>query len=192
MKKDELILSEKQNTFNRILRFETDADITLTTKELEIRARWHFAFKVWIQKKFTEQQIVTQIKSQHGVSEYTARNDIYQAQALFGGSILSNKKFLLHHHAENIMLLIEKWKLDKSLAQHVPKLMHEYTIAIKEMPDELSKDKLPPPILNLFVVDGQAVDLPTSYEEAIARMESRQKKKLDNDFTDYEVMPDDK
>src|SRR5687768_1151203 len=107
MKKDEVILSEKDNTFRRIMRFVTDGDLVLTGKELEVHARWNFCFKTWMQRKFTEQQIVDKVVAAFSVSEFTARNDIYQAQALFGGSVLSNKKFLLHHHAENILLTIE-------------------------------------------------------------------------------------
>jgi hypothetical protein len=175
MKGNEIIpLTPGEKAFNNILRFYTEGDITLSGQEELILRRWNHAHKLMLQRKYTEEQIKEKIHEIYGVTIHTAGRDIYQAQALFGGSINSNKKYLLHHHAENIMLTIERFKNDKSLVHLLPKMFDSYTKAIVSMPDEINKDKMPTPILNLIVVEGQSVTVSNNFEDAIARMKKRQ------------------
>lgn len=171
--------SKAQNTFNRIVRWNNECDITLTAEEEHIYRRWNTAHKLFLQKKFTTEQIAEKIKDLHSVSIFTARNDIYQAQALFEGSIKSNKKYLLHHHAENILMQIERFKLDPSLVHMLPKLMDAYTKAVMAMPDEINKDVMPPPQIN-FTPKGNNGPAPKDFEDAVNRMKQR----IESDITD--------
>lgn len=180
-------ISKQETAFNRIKQFMTEGDICLTGEEELIFHRWNYAYKLYMQKKYTEDQIVDKVASFGTVSSITARNDIYHAQALFGGSIKSNKKFLLHHHAEDIRLFMEKCKVDKSLVHLVPKLADAYTKAIMAMPEEINKDVMPPPIMNFFLVPGQDLIPAKSFDEAIAEMRTRQ----DKEYTDYELIKND-
>lgn len=175
MRREILKTSKQDNAFNRIMGFMTEEDgITLTSDEEFILHRWTFAYKTWLQRKHKESEIIQKITDTFGVSSFTARNDIYRAQALFGGSLRTNKRFLLHHHAENILLYIEKCKLDKSLSYLVPKLMDSYTKCVKEIPTEEDKEKLHPPVLNFWLVADQSVPVEKSFEDAIANMKQRQ------------------
>lgn len=181
-------VTKAENTFNRIMQFCTEGDITLSGEEELIFHRWNSAHKLWLQKKYTEQQIAEKVKELHGVSIFTARNDIYQAMALFGGSIRANKKFLLHHHAESIFLFMERCKVDKTLVHLVPKLADAYTKAVVSMPDEINKDQKQSPQFVFVVKEGQGLSVAKNYEEAVANM----KKRLLNDVTDiaHEEMTD--
>lgn len=180
----EIIEHGKQNTsFNRILKFMSDGDVVLTTNEEEILLRWIYCNKQLLQRKYTEAQIIDRVVSNFSVSSYTARNDIYQAQALFGSTIKANKKYLLYHHAENILLTIERFKFDKALVFLLPKLLDSYTKAVLAMPDEINKDKMPPPTMNFFVIPGQQISSSKTLEDA---MESIQKRSNSNNTIDTE------
>jgi hypothetical protein len=186
MPKNELIKSERETTFNRILQFMTDGDITLTAEDEIILSRWTYAFKLFIQNKYTEEQICEKVKDIFSVSIYTARNDKYQAQALFAGSIKSNKKLLLHRHAESIRLFMEKCKTDKSLIHLIPKLAEAYTKAVIAIPDEINKDVMHPPVMNFFLIPGQDVKVNKTFEDALADMKSRQ----DDSYTEFQEVKD--
>src|SRR4051812_32029469 len=101
--------AEKESAFNRIMRFMDDGDITLQSKEEAILLRWNHAYKLFIQKKYTREQIAEKVSERFDVSIYTARNDYYQALALYAGLMHSNKKLLLDHHAENLRLMMERF-----------------------------------------------------------------------------------
>lgn len=175
MSKEVSRLSKKQTVFDRILSFvEGDGAVILSSDEELILQRWTFAYKVWLQRKHKESEIIQKIIDMFHVSGHTARNDIYTSQALFAGSIRSNKKFLLHHHAENILLYIEKCKLDKSLSHLVPKLMDSYTKCVKDMPTDENKKVMPPPVMNFFLTSDQNIPLQKSIEDAIVSMKQRQ------------------
>jgi hypothetical protein len=185
-KSREVISTEKENSFARILRFLTDGDISLSTQEEQILARLNHSYKLQLQRKYTERQVCQKIQDIYQVSQWTAQNDYYQAQALFGGSIKTNKKFVLHHHAENIMVFIDQCKTDKSLVHLVPKLMDSYTKAIMAIPDEINKDKLPPPVMLFAVIEGQSISMPKTFDQAIASIKSRN----NNTYIDFEEKGD--
>jgi len=187
MKNNEIVkTTQRENAFNRIMQFMIDGDITLTAPEEEILHRWLYCDKLLLQRKYKEEQIIEKIVDTYGVSKYTAKNDIYQAQALMGGVIKPNKKYLLHHHAEGIMLFIERCKLDKSLVYLVPKLLDAYTKAVIAMPDEINKDKMPPPQMNFFIIPGQQITVSKSFEDAIKNMNKRSSPGNHTTDIDYE------
>jgi hypothetical protein len=175
-KSKEVITTEKENAFARILRFLTDGDITLNPSEEQIVARLNHSYKLQLQRKYTERQVCEKIQSIYQVSQWTAQNDYYQAQALFGGAIKTNKKFVLHHHAESIMVFIDQCKTDKSLVHLIPKLMDSYTKAIVAIPDEINKDKLPPPVMLFAVIEGQSISMPKTFDQAMASISARTQK----------------
>jgi hypothetical protein len=175
-KSKEILTTEKENSFSRIMRFLTDGDISLKPQEETILARLNHSYKLQLQRKFTERQVCEKIQTIYQVSYWTAQSDYYQAQALFGGAIKTNKKFVLHHHAESIMVFIEQCKIDKSLVALVPKLMDSYTKAILAIPDEINKDKLPPPVMLFAVIDGQSIPVPKTFDQAMASIKARGQK----------------
>jgi hypothetical protein len=172
-KSREVITTEKESSFARILRFLTDGDISLTAHEEQILSRLNHSYKLQLQRKYTERQVCQKIQDIYQVSFWTAQNDYYQAQALFGGAIKTNKKFVLHHHAESIMVFLEQCKTDKSLMHLVPKLMDSYTKAVMAIPDEINKDKLPPPVMLFAIIEGQSIPMPKTFEQAMASIKSR-------------------
>lgn len=180
MKGRELVkYSKAENTYNRILRWNNEGDIPLSPEDEQIFIRWNSAYKFILQKKFTTEQIAEKLKELYRVSIFTARNDIFQAQALFAGSIKASKKFLLYQQQESIMLFIEQCRLDKSLVHLVPKLEMARTKAIMAMPDEINKDVMPPPQIN-FTPKQNTGSPPPDYEAAIKRMKER----IESDITD--------
>jgi hypothetical protein len=186
MSKNEIVEVSKKNTsFDKIMRFMSDGDVVLSANDEEILHRWIFCHKQMLQRKFTEVQIIDKIVENFGISSYTARNDIYQAQALFGSTIKANKKYLLYNHAENILLTIEKFSNDKSLKSLLPKLFDSYTKAVSAIPEEINRDKQPPPMMNFFILPGQQVTSVKTFEEALANLTGKNNT-IDIDHEDIE------
>jgi hypothetical protein len=67
--------SDKQDALTRILRFYTDADITLTPKEEEIMRRWQFCDSRIRERKYREETVVQMLMDAFGISKTTATND---------------------------------------------------------------------------------------------------------------------
>ncbi len=179
MNEELLPASQRKDAYTRIKKFMTDGDITLLPKEEHILSRWCMADKLMKLNKYTEEQIVEKIVEKFSVSQYTARKDIYNAQALMASVMLVNKKYLLNHHAENLKLMIEQFKKDKTLVHLVPKLAAEYTRAIQAIPDDLNAEKRPAPTIIFNVTQSAG----KTFEEALASIEKR---KADKEFTDFE------
>lgn len=171
--------NKKNSAFERILRFLSDGDVVLVANEEEIMQRWIYCHKQLIQRKFTDGQIVDKVVENFGVSSYTARNDIYHAQALFGSIIKANKKYLLYNHAEHILLTIEEFKNDKDLKYLLPKLFDSYTKAVIAIPEEINRDRQPPPMMNFFILPGQQVNSAKGFEEALAAINQRNNTTID-------------
>ncbi len=182
---------EKNDAFTRILRFMTDADIVLNYQEDAILSRWVFIDVLLRQRKFREDDIIDQVKTKFTVSQYTARNDIYKAQALFEGARKVSKKYLFQHHAEEIALTIERYKFDKSLVHLLPKLFDSYTKALAALPDEINKTQSPPPIFIFNAAPGQAIGKPMSIKEARQKAIAKMQKKNDEDYIDHEDVSND-
>lgn len=170
MSKSVLAYRKKANAYDRIQRFYFDGDIVLTAEEENILMRWKYAHSQIITRKYSEDQVVANICQLHNVSEYTARDDYYKAMTLYSGLIKVNKKFLLHHHAQNILLKIEKYSTDKTLVHLVPKLMEAYTKTVIAIPDDDIKQRKDTPVIKFNIVSGQKITDLSSIDDAIKRL----------------------
>lgn len=169
-KKDlSVLVPEKQDAFSRILRFMTKSDITLNANEEAILDRWCYCDVLMRSRKKTTDEIVADMVKRWDVSKFTAINDINATQKLFAKSRDVNKKYLLHHHIEQIGLSIQKAGLKDTNLELMPKLFDSYTKAIQALPDDETADKLPPPIMNFFIAPGQQLSGVPTIEDAIAQ-----------------------
>lgn len=168
---------------------------TLNSEQENILDRWIMCNTLLRDRKLKEEDLIEKIVTKFSVSKYTARNDIGYTMALFVEARRYSKEYLLYNHIEDIGMMIEKWKLDKSLAPFVPKLLHEYTLAISKLPDTINKQKRPKVVNNFFLIPGQNAQAPSTYDEAIIEankmIEDDAKKESQKDFIDYEDMKDD-
>lgn len=184
----------KNDAYTCILSYMMHPDSsTLTSEQEKILDRWIWCNVMLKDRKIKEEDIIDKICTKFQVSKFTARNDIGYTMALFVEARRYSKEYLLYNHIEDIGLLIEKWKLDKSLAPFVPKLLHEYTLAISKLPDTINKQKRPKVVNNFFVVAGQNVEAPSTYDEAIIeadRMIEQEKKESEIEDLDYEDLPE--
>lgn len=180
---------EKNDAFNKILRYMVEADITLSAQEEKILSRWIYVDGRLRERKFKEPVLVEMIMERFGVSKFTALNDIYQTQALFGACRRVSKKYLLIHHAEEIAMQIERYKSDRSMAHLLPKLNDSYTKALAALPEEVNKNILPPPVILLNPVAGQEISRPMTIEQAKAKLLDKLKKQ--SEPIDYEDEPND-
>jgi hypothetical protein len=167
----------------------------LSSEQEKILDRWIHCNIMLRDRKLKEEDIIDKIKDKFGVSKFTARNDIGYTMALFVEARRYGKEYLLYNHIEDIGLMIEKWKMDKSLAPFVPKLLHEYTLAISKLPDTINKQKRPKVVNNFFIVPGQNTQAPVTYDEAIIEANKMiaddAAKDAEKDFIDFEDKKDD-
>jgi hypothetical protein len=196
MSKKEIVKADvKDDAYSRILRYmQYPEDVVLTSKEEQILDRWIFCNVMLKDRKTRLEDIIEKISSKFSVSKFTARNDIGFTTALFVEARKISKEYLLYNHIEDIGLTIEKWKLDKSLAPFVPKLLHEYTIAVSKLPDQIQKREKPKVVNNFFVVQGQDLQAPMDYEDAFKeadKMIEADEKKPDPDYIDFEDQSND-
>lgn len=191
MSKD-LVKKEKgDDAYSRILHYmQHPEESTLTSPEEKILDRWIMVNTLLKDRKMTEEMIIDKIKRVHGVSQYTARNDIGYAMALFVEARRFAKEYLLYNHIEDIGLTIQKWKLDKTLAPFVPKLMHEYTLAITKLPAAIDTKEKPKVVNNFFLVQGQNLDTQMPFEDAMQQAEEFILED-EKEFTDFEEVDED-
>lgn len=187
---------QKNDAYTCILQYMMHPETNSLNSDQEvILDRWIFCNALLRDRKLKEDDIIEKIKDKFAVSKYTARNDIGYTMSLFVEARRYSKEYLLYNHIEDIGLMIEKWKLDKSLAPFVPKLLHEYTLAISKLPDTINKQKRPKVVNNFFLIPGQNAQAPSTYDEAIIEankmIENDAKKEAQKDFIDYEDLGDD-
>lgn len=194
MKGNELLPAdnEKATAFNNILRFMTDADIVLSAKEEVILDRWIYCDTMLRSRKWLDDDIIDKVVAKFSVSKFTARNDIYQAQSLFGSCRKYSKRYLLYNHAQDIAMQIERIKYDKSLAHLLPKLNDSYTKALNALPDEIKKSTLPPPVFKFMVVKGQHLPAGMDYDAAMAMADQliAEDEQREQEYADFEDVPE--
>ncbi|MGN6477255.1 MAG: hypothetical protein ACTHKV_08515 [Flavipsychrobacter sp.] len=157
----------KEDAYNKILAYmKSPEENILTSVEENILFRWTFCHTLLRDRKLKTEDIIEKIADRFSVSKFTARNDIGYTQALYVEATNFNKEYHFHQHIEDMKLMIEKWKGDKSLAPFVPKLLHEYTLALSKLPETIRNNDKPTVINNFFVVEGQKVQAPLDYEDA--------------------------
>jgi hypothetical protein len=187
----------KNDAYTSILNYMMHPESNSLTHDQEnILDRWIFCNVMLKDRKIREDDIIDKIKDKFSVSKYTARNDIGYTMALFVEARRYSKEYLLYNHIEDIGMMIQSWKLDKSLAPFVPKLLHEYTLAISKLPDTINKQKRPKVVNNFFIVPGQNTQVPSSYDEAIIEANKMiaddEKRDAEKDYIDFEDQNDDK
>lgn len=143
---------EKNDALTRIQKFMSNEEsgVALNVKEEQMLSRWIFCNALLKERKWKEDQIIDKLMAQFSVSKYTARADINRTRSLFVSLVQDLKKYTLHRHIEDIEHTIEKWKLDKSLAPFVPKLMDSLTRAVQALPDETLITDVPAPVVNII------------------------------------------
>jgi hypothetical protein len=181
---------DKNDAYSCILQYmKFPESIALSGEHERILDRWILCNVMLKDRKLKEEDIVEKIQQKFEVSKYTARNDIGYTMALFVEARRFSKEYLLYNHIEDMGIMIEKWKLDKSLAPFVPKLLHEYTVAITKLPESINKQQRPKIINNFYVVNGQNVQAPMNYDEAVIeanKMIENDEKEGEKDYVDYE------
>jgi hypothetical protein len=187
---------QKNDAYTCILNYMMHPESNpLMSDHENILDRWIFCNVLLRDRKLKEDDIIDKIRDKFSVSKFTARNDIGYTMALFVEARRYSKEYLLYNHIEDIGLMIEKWKLDKSLAPFVPKLLHEYTLAISKLPDTINKQKRPKVVNNFFLVTGQNTQKPSNYDEAIIEADKMiaddAKKDAEKDYINFEDQRDD-
>jgi hypothetical protein len=182
------LLPKKRDAFTAIKRFMIDADVELRKEENEILNRWFFCDALLRAKSDDEAGIMQKIKDQFNVSIYTARNDIYFTQKLFGECRKINKKYLYHEHLARIdrdiekirKALFRKYKDDETGEEYeespdakeimaLAKLHESYTYTLNCIPEEQQEDKQPPPIFQFILAPGQMIERPMQIEDALSK-----------------------
>lgn len=79
---------------DRIIRYLVEQDITLTSDEERILSRIETVDKL-IQAKVPYKQIVEELSNTHNVSRFTAYNDVFLAQQIFGAARGIDKRYLM-------------------------------------------------------------------------------------------------
>lgn len=185
----------KADAYDRILAYmKAPEENALTSVEENILFRWTQCHTMLRDRKLKTEEIIEKLADRFGVSKFTARNDISYTQALYVEATNFNKEYHFHQHVEDMKLMIEKWKGDKSLAPFLPKLLHEYTLALAKLPEAVRNSKKPTIINNFFVVEGQKVQAPLDYEDAYKKAEDMIKGEAEapgKEYTDYEDLHDD-
>lgn len=140
---------EKNDAISRIRKFMSpiESGIVLTASEEKILQRLTFANGLLAEKKFTSEEIAEKIKEVFHVSIFTSRNDVNNCYALFVNVTEDYVRYTLKHHIEDMRILVEQWKKDKSLAALLPKLFAEITRALSCLPVEKTNNDIPPPVL---------------------------------------------
>lgn len=189
-KKDLSVLApEKKDAFNRIVRWYSKSDITLTPDEEHILARWCHVDARW-REGMDEQAIVDDLKEKFGISSFTAQRDIGHAQQLFARVKQVSKKYLLDLHRQNIerdLMKVRKqlWEpcvdeTGKSIPRNpddkeisaLARLNDSYTKAVVALPDDQQDDPLPPPKFIFQLAPGQKIEVDMGYEDAAALADS--------------------
>ena len=190
MSKD-LQKTEKNDTYTKIAAFIRNPDeIVLSSKEEIILDRWRTCAVELKANKLTTDEIIDKVVRIYSVSRFTARNDIGYAIALDSESRDSAKEFWINNVIDDLRLTIQKWKLDKSLAPFVPKLYHEYILAIKALPDAVKNRPKPKVVNNFYLVPGQNIEIKMSFDDAMAEADKIISDE-EKEYTDYEDLTDD-
>lgn len=182
----------------RIKRFLTEGDISLSGDELTIMQRWEFADRLMMQGNSITALLRKKIMDEFCVSSTTADNDIFSAQEVFGEVRKINKRYLGHLHLQDIhadlarirkKLFETEDKDGKKIAtipnhkeiQALAKLHETYTYQLNSLPDTDPPPVIKRPIFLFSLVNGEAPKAPMQLEDAM---------KMSEQFIDAEVIPD--
>lgn len=142
-------IAEKTDAFSRIKKFMSgeESGVVLSATEEKMLGRMIYANGMLAENKYTEEYVANKIKEHHGVSIFTARNDIRNTYSLFVSVTEDYKRYGLFHHIEFLKQELQRCKGDKSMANLIPKLSDSLTKAYAAMPVKPSTPDIPQPII---------------------------------------------
>ena len=179
----------------KIKRWLTDQDVTLTADDVQILKRWEHVDKLMAQGITLTPLLRNAIMQEFSVSSSTADNDIFSAQEVFGESRRINRHYLGHLHLQDISAdltrirqkLFEKGKDGKSTIpdhkeiQALSKLHDAYTYQLNSLPDDAKAPVVKRPIFMFSLVNGEAPKPPMQLADAM--------KIADEEFLNFEIIP---
>lgn len=196
---------QKMDAFTRISGFMTGKAVTLTSDEETILHRWIVCDGWMRQNSLTTDEICDKLRSDFKVSQFTALQDIKNAQKLFAMARSINKQYTGHLNLERINKDIQDardrlfWYEDdetntkvsripdaKELAA-LAKLYQAYNEAFKLLPDEQPDQDKGVPVFNFNLMQGQQIIVGTPLDQAL--MEADQMLLDQGDEIDFEMLP---
>ena len=156
----------------KIILFLTEPDVQLTAEEEKVLARWETADNL-LQLKLELAAIIEQIADKHNVSRFTAQNDVFVAQDVFGSVRKLNKSYVLYLKYQRQDADIEKlrkkifapgFKPNAKLMQALSMLEKAATYTMNSIPSEIAQPSVKRPVM-FFQVNNNAA--PMTVSEAI-------------------------
>jgi hypothetical protein len=197
------VLPPKKDAFSRIVQFMTKGDIALTAEEETILHRWIATDGYLRANKHSTDEIVNALMTAYSISQFTAMSDIRQAQRLFASARSINKKYLGHIHLERINRDIEEARdriffvtddetnvktrvfPDAKELAALARLHDSYTYTLNSLPEDQTKETMPPPIFIFNLMAGQSIDTGMTFDDAVAKAD----KFISAENIDFEMMP---
>lgn len=161
----------------QIVKFLRGDRVTLNSKEEEILTRWRYVDELMRLNK-SEQQIKEAVMQRFNVSSFTAQNDYYSAQNIFGEISRMDKGYLLGLHVESLRMDVINYRdtifrdghkpTEKEIAA-LSKLSEAYTYALNSMPSKKESKHVKPPMLVFTPINGKTIIPAMTAEEAMAK-----------------------
>jgi hypothetical protein len=164
----------------QITRFLKGDRVTLNSKEEEILNRWRYVDELMRLGK-SEQQIKEAVMQRYNVSTFTAQNDYYSAQNIFGEISRMDKSYLLGLHVESMRMDVINYRNHVFREGHIPtekeiaalsKLAESYTYALNSMPSKKESRNTKTPMLVFTPVAGKTLPQPMSVADAMAKADA--------------------
>jgi hypothetical protein len=190
-------LPDKLSTVKqKIIRFLIEGDILLSADEEKVLARWETADELLREKKpFTE--ICTLIVEKHHVSRFTAQNDVFAAQEVYGQARRLDKRYVLflkyQRQEEDIEKIRKKlFKVDPETNDFLmpdakelmalAKLEEAITYTLNSFPQESIVPPIKRPVF-FFQTINNSLNAPMPVEDAMIKADAIIKKLSNDDRT---------
>jgi len=156
----------------KILLYLTEPDVELTADEEKTLARWETADNL-LQLKLELPAIIEQIVEKHSVSRFTAQNDVFVAQDVFGSVRKLNKSYVLYLKFQRQEKDIEKLrkklfapgvKPNAKLLLALAAMEKNATYTMNSIPTEVIAPAVKRPI---FIFNSHGTDAPMSVQDSI-------------------------
>lgn len=177
-------LNDKFSTAKeKITAFLTQQEITLNAEEERMLARWEAADRL-LQQKLPLPQIVERLTNEFSISRFTAQNDVFTAQEIFGAARKLDKRYLLFMKYQRQEADIERirkkmfklgengesnndeWGIDAKELQALAKLEEAITYTLNSIPQEAPAPIVKQPVMLFNTVNNYSA--PMSVNDALA------------------------
>lgn len=162
-------------------------DLNKTQKDL--LNRWDYADNLLRTRKYKKTEISKMLCLKFSISIATARNDMAEAEYVFGSTRKFNKQYILLNHLDQIddMIIEAQRRRDDDL---VAKLMLIRTRALALLPDEMQKEMPPTKIVfNLTQNNTNEIFMPKEITAEEARRHAAARlKELNIDITPFQLL----